>query len=78
MFTVIHGVKKKKRRKKKTKKKINKRGETDDKMIQEAPVSSTHGLKHQSWYWKQKGRKELLTKQHKGSINDSLIYKQRV
>ena len=77
MFTVIHGVKKKKRGgKKKTKKK--KGGETDDKMIQEAPVSSMHGLKHQSWYWKQKGRKELLTKQHKGSINDSLIYKQRV
>lgn len=56
---------KKKGEKKKTKKK--KRGETDDKMIQEA-VSSTHGLKHQCWYWKQKGRKELLTKQHKGSI----------
>ena len=68
--------KKKEEGKKKTKKK--KGGETDDKMIQEAPVSSTHGLKHQSWYWKQKGRKELLTKQHKGSINDSLIYKQRV
>lgn len=66
MFTVIHGVKKKKR------------GETDDKMIQEA-VSLRHGLKHQqSSYWKEKGRKELLTKQHKGSINNSLIYKQRV
>lgn len=58
--------------------KKKKRGETDDKMIQEA-VSLRHGLKHQqSSCWKEKGRKELLTKQHKGSINNSLIYKQRV